>query len=502
MRSVFGTAVALAAAALPFASAQTWTDCNPLQKTCPNDKALETATFFSDFTKGASASAGWRATAGPINYGPSGAEFSVITKRQSPTIRSNFYIFFGRVEVKMKAAPGQGIISSIVLQSDDLDEIDWEFVGGDNTKVQTNFFGKGNTTTYDRGGYHAVASPQTVFHTYTVDWTPETIKFFIDDTLIRTVNYGDTNALRGKNYPQTPCDIRLGIWPAGDEDNHPGVIGWAGGKTDYTKGPFTQYVESIKITNYNPAAEYKYGDMSGDWKSIQILSAPSGGPVNGGDSAAGNSTTPDTTMPVAPGSSAAPGNTTAPGGSGNTPAPGNATQPIGSGDSESDDKSGPTPITTIGGADGTVTVVVPGSTTICSTDASTTGNVHHTGVPGSSTPLALSTPARYAGNSSVANPVPTEDVPATSTSKSASGFYTLPTAASSVAGDVGSTATGILTATGKPSVPAVTPSVGTTTRTVASPTSSFPAQFTGAAGRASFGGFGILGGVLAALLVV
>lgn len=26
----------------------------------------------------------------------------------------------------MKAAPGQGIVSSIVLESDDLDEIDWE----------------------------------------------------------------------------------------------------------------------------------------------------------------------------------------------------------------------------------------------------------------------------------------------------------------------------------------------------------------------------------------
>jgi Glycosyl hydrolases family 16 len=38
---------------------------------------------------------------------------------------SNHYIFFGRVETWLKSAPGQGIVSSIVLESDDLDEIDW-----------------------------------------------------------------------------------------------------------------------------------------------------------------------------------------------------------------------------------------------------------------------------------------------------------------------------------------------------------------------------------------
>lgn len=40
-------------------------------------------------------------------------------------MQSNFYIFFGVVSTVMKAAPGQGIISSIVMESDDLDEVDW-----------------------------------------------------------------------------------------------------------------------------------------------------------------------------------------------------------------------------------------------------------------------------------------------------------------------------------------------------------------------------------------
>jgi hypothetical protein len=42
----------------------------------------------------------------------------------------------------MTAAKGQGIISSVVLQSQDLDEVDWEWIGGQEGKVQANYFGK------------------------------------------------------------------------------------------------------------------------------------------------------------------------------------------------------------------------------------------------------------------------------------------------------------------------------------------------------------------------
>lgn len=47
---------------------------------------------------------------------------------------------FGLFEVKMKAAPGRGIVSSIVLQSDVRDEVDWEFIGGEDYRVQSNYF--------------------------------------------------------------------------------------------------------------------------------------------------------------------------------------------------------------------------------------------------------------------------------------------------------------------------------------------------------------------------
>lgn len=80
-----------------------------------------------------------------MKYTSAGAEFTVSKSGDHPTIQSNWYLLFGRVSFFLKAAPGTGIVSSAILQSDDLDEIDWEWLGGANYdgKVQSNYFGKG-----------------------------------------------------------------------------------------------------------------------------------------------------------------------------------------------------------------------------------------------------------------------------------------------------------------------------------------------------------------------
>src|SRR5271170_2803603 len=77
------------------------------------------------------------------------------------------YLFFGTVTATLEAAEGAGIVSAFILQSDDLDEIDWEWLGGATTDVQSNYFSRGNTSTYDRGATHAVSSPQTSYHSTT-----------------------------------------------------------------------------------------------------------------------------------------------------------------------------------------------------------------------------------------------------------------------------------------------------------------------------------------------
>lgn len=132
---------AVVLAAIPLALAQTSSTCDPTKQSCSPDKGLNQATWNTDFTGGSTQ--GWTTLDGASpKAGSNGMEFTITADGQAPTIESDTYILFGRVDVVAKAAPGAGIVSSIVLESDDLDEIDWEWVGSDVAQAQSNFFGK------------------------------------------------------------------------------------------------------------------------------------------------------------------------------------------------------------------------------------------------------------------------------------------------------------------------------------------------------------------------
>ena len=181
---------------------------------------------------------------------------------------------FGKVEITMKAAPGAGIVSTLVLQSDDLDEIDMEWLGADSTEVQTNYFGKGQVTTFNRGAFNPAPNNQGEFVTYTVEWTSEQITWSVGNSIVRVLTPATADA---DQYPQTPMQIKFGAWSGGDPSNAPGTIQWARGPTDYADGPFTMVVQSLSVTDYSTGTQYKYGDTSGTWESIQAV----GGTING-----------------------------------------------------------------------------------------------------------------------------------------------------------------------------------------------------------------------------
>jgi beta-glucanase (GH16 family) len=256
------------------ASAQTYSECNPMKKSCDPNAGLAASSYSIDFTKGAD-DENWKNVGhGDVEYTSEGAEFSVSKKNTSPTIQSNWYMFFGRLEVHMKAAPGQGIVSSIVLLSDVLDEVDWEFLGGRDAEAQTNYYGKASTDNTQSMTFPA-PNNQAEFHNYTIHWTPESIEWYINDVAIRTLKYADANS--GETFPQTPMRVKLGIWAGGDPDNAEGTIEWAGGETDYDGVPYTMTVQKIKIENLNPAESYTYGDDSGSYKSIDFDKKDNGG---------------------------------------------------------------------------------------------------------------------------------------------------------------------------------------------------------------------------------
>lgn len=193
---------------------------------------------------------------------------------QAPTLQSKGAIFFGRLEVELQAAPGKGVITSAVLLSDDLDEIDLEAVGSDNAHMQSNTFSRGDQSKHDLLGLLPVADLTGASHKYTVDWTTERIEFYVDGTLHRTLRRSDIP----DRYPESPMRVKIGAWVGGYEGGDPGTTNWAGGIADFSNGPASSYFKSVTVTDYaggNAATdkdvkEYSYGDRSGSSKSIRI----------------------------------------------------------------------------------------------------------------------------------------------------------------------------------------------------------------------------------------
>ncbi|KAG0154484.1 hypothetical protein PDIDSM_52 [Penicillium digitatum] len=270
--------------------AQKSPDCNAFDKTCQSNKGTIKGRIKYDLTE-TSALNDWTAVGGAVVTGPDGAEFTIHKQGDAPTIVTDYYIFYGEVSVEMKASPGTGIVSSVYMLSDANDEIDWETLGGFTDKLQTDYFGKGDTSEgYHRWTWQSVTTPQKEFHQYTWIWSKEKLSWAIDGTVVRTVDYADAKG--GTRFPQTPMRVRIGIWAGGDPSRIKGTIDWAGGETDYSKAPFTMYVKSVEIVNYTPAESYVYSDKSGSSDSIEINGGVPSGETSS-STGSGTSTTAD-----------------------------------------------------------------------------------------------------------------------------------------------------------------------------------------------------------------
>ncbi|KFY30331.1 hypothetical protein V494_08188 [Pseudogymnoascus sp. VKM F-4513 (FW-928)] len=262
----FSRLAVLAAASISLlsapAAAQTTSSCNPIeQSSCPPDPALGRA-ISVDFTQGAVDSF---TEQGSPTYEADGVHLSVAASGNAPQLNSRFYIMFGKVSVTMKAAPGAGIVSSVVLVSDTKDEIDFEWLGGTPNEAQSNYFGKGEVTTYNRGAFHQTSENQQNFLTYDIEWTSTQIIWSIGGSVVRTLGVADADA---NQYPQSPMQVKFGTWSGGDPANAEGTIAWARGPTDFSKGPFSMVVRSISITDYSTGTSYEYKGNSGNMADI------------------------------------------------------------------------------------------------------------------------------------------------------------------------------------------------------------------------------------------
>lgn len=131
---------------------------------------------------------------------------------------------YGRYEVVMTAARGEGVISSFFTYTgpyfgDPHDEIDFEFLGRDTTKVWLNRFVDGERLPgqwIDLGFDAAEGS-----HLYAFEWTPEGIVWFADGRELLRISAEETA------IPNTPSKVYINIWAGGE-----GQRQWSGTAPD------------------------------------------------------------------------------------------------------------------------------------------------------------------------------------------------------------------------------------------------------------------------------
>ena len=128
------------------------------------------------------------------------------------------------------------------------------------------------------------------YHTYEVDWTPDSITWSIDGVSMRTKNRNETwNATSNQyHYPQTPARIELSLWPAGLASNGQGTVDWAGGLVDWnsqdikTNGYYYAMVKDVNVQCYNPPSganvtgsdSYKYTGLGGTNNTVASTNDP------------------------------------------------------------------------------------------------------------------------------------------------------------------------------------------------------------------------------------
>lgn len=191
---------------------------------------------------------------------------------------------YGRVEARVRFAPGDGVVGAFFLWKDGSEttgtfwnELDYEKVGADCHLVTNAFYGD-PAVVHNQQPMLAV-DPCAAFHVYAYEWTPDSLAWLLDGAEVRretgaaAAAYAD-NAAAG-------MQIRFNIWP-GDAS--------FGGNFDPSILPVHEYVDWVQYSSYADGAftpEWREdfdnqpaGWAAGTWGSPKNLSTHDGRNLN------------------------------------------------------------------------------------------------------------------------------------------------------------------------------------------------------------------------------
>ena len=175
-----------------------------------------------------------------------------------------FHYRYGLLEARIKAPIGAGMWPAFWIHGDTWHirypeyisgEIDiWEHWDSDPTNLITLYAAPVGATAgvAVEGGSYPVDITQ--WHIYGMEWTPDTITFFLDGEQVgNTVNVADYTNANGWNPYRTPQTIQL--------DNMPGQAGWRPPINAATPSPADMRVDWVRV--YAPVGVDEYVNQTG-----------------------------------------------------------------------------------------------------------------------------------------------------------------------------------------------------------------------------------------------
>ncbi|HEX7026222.1 MAG TPA: family 16 glycosylhydrolase [Gammaproteobacteria bacterium] len=156
---------------------------------------------------------------------------------------------YGKYVMRLRAAKGGGIISAFFLWKDGSEmpnipweEVDIEVMGRDNAETwQSNIItGLGEPRITSEQEHHAGFSFGDDYHTFTLEWTPNSLTWRVDGEIVRTANDGQVSDLISE------AQIRFNVWASES-------VEWAGA-WDGGILPVYMLVDWIEYYAWNGAA--------------------------------------------------------------------------------------------------------------------------------------------------------------------------------------------------------------------------------------------------------
>lgn len=152
---------------------------------------------------------------------------------------------YGKFRMRMKAAIGSGILSTMFLWKPDSEmsgvyweEVDVEVFGKDGaTSWQSNIITGAGAISHSEGTHNARRNLASGFNVYEIRWTPNKIEWYVNGTRVRKQQGGAAANLRNE------MQIRMNIWA------HTSVA-WVG-PFDTSKLPATQKVDWVEYHKLN-----------------------------------------------------------------------------------------------------------------------------------------------------------------------------------------------------------------------------------------------------------